>query len=177
MTSCPAADVLGWIECHSGLAAWVQAIGAILALAIAIFVPVWMARNSDGLSRPRFLASVASICGEAQECFADAAKNCGSEESGRLFVRSVEAFHRFRIVSAAINAIPVHQLPSYGLTRSVLELQRIVAEGLMQSEAAFNEVEAHGRLVQFEAYAAAFSRLATLANPHLTQIEEAARTA
>ncbi len=53
-----------------------------------------------------------------------------------------------RIVSAAINAIPVHQLPSYGLTLSVLELQQMMAEGLMQLDAAFKEVEDHGGLVQ-----------------------------
>ena len=177
MTSCPAADVLGWIECHSGLAAWVQAVGAILALAVAIFVPAWMARSSDRLSRRRFLSSVASICGEAQECFANAAMQCGDQASGEFFVRSVDAFHRFRIASAAINAIPVHQLPSYGLARSVLELQRMMAEGLMQLDTASQEVETYGRLVQFQPYADAFSRLTRLANPPLTQIEAAARRA
>jgi hypothetical protein len=175
---CPATDLVGWIECHPGMAAWVQAAGAIVALAIAIFVPVWMARSSDRLSRRRFLASVASIGGEVQECFADAAMKCGEgEEAGRLFVRRVEAFHRFRIASAALNAIPVHQLPSYVLTRSVLELQGMMAEGMMQLDAAFKEIDDHQCLVQAEAYGAAFSSLAGRAHPPLQLIEAAARAA
>jgi hypothetical protein len=175
---CPANDLLGWIECHPGMAAWVQAAGAILALAVAIFVPAWMARNRDRLNRRRFLVSVASIGGEAQQCFANAAMKCGAgEESGRTFVRSVEAFHRFRIVSAAMNAIPVYQLPSYALTRSVLELQRMMAEGLMQLDTAFEEVGSHGTLPQAASYGAAFASLATRAHPYLQQIEAAARAA
>src|SRR6266852_2496666 len=53
--SCQETNLLTWIECHPGTAAWVQAIGAIVALAVAIFVPVWMARRADRLSRERFL--------------------------------------------------------------------------------------------------------------------------
>lgn len=34
-------DTLYWIEKHPGLAAWVQATGALVALAIAIGVPLW----------------------------------------------------------------------------------------------------------------------------------------
>jgi hypothetical protein len=33
------ADVLGWIEKHPGLASWVQAIGAIAALGLALWIP------------------------------------------------------------------------------------------------------------------------------------------
>jgi hypothetical protein len=176
--TCPATALLGWIECHPGMAAWVQALGAILALAVAICVPAWMARSTDRLNRRRFLTSVASIGGEAQECFANAAMKCGaSEASGQSFIRSVEAFHRFRIASAAMNGIPVHQLPSYGLTRSVIELQGMMAEGMMQLDAALNEIQSHGSLVQSKLYADAFSKLATRAHPCLTQIEAAARAA
>jgi hypothetical protein len=93
--------VPGWIESHPGTAAWVQAVGTILALVIAIVVPVFrVARTADHLRRRRFLSSVASIGGEAQECFADAAMRCARNDlEGRAFVRSVEAFHRFQIAS------------------------------------------------------------------------------
>ena len=46
-------ELLIWIESHPGTAAWVQAIGAIVALAIAIGVPVCMARRADRLNRKR----------------------------------------------------------------------------------------------------------------------------
>jgi hypothetical protein len=36
---------LSWIESHPGTAAWVQAIGAMVALFVAIFVPAWMAKK------------------------------------------------------------------------------------------------------------------------------------
>src|SRR5260370_23365246 len=66
-------DLLIWIESHPGTAAWVQAIGAIVALAIAIGVPVCMARRAERLNRRRFLESVASISGEVDKCFVTAA--------------------------------------------------------------------------------------------------------
>jgi len=133
-----------------------------------------MARSADRLNRHRFLASVAAIGAEAQECFANAAMKCGAgEEEARLFVQSVDAFHRFRIVSAAINSIPIHQLPSYRLTRSVLDLQQMVAESLVLLDVAVKEIEGHTRLVQVAAYGTAFGRLAERACPHLKQIEAA----
>jgi hypothetical protein len=87
------------------------------------------------------------------------------DESGLLFVTSVEAFHRFRIVSSAINAIPLHQLPSYEGLQSVLELQTMMAEGLMQLDTAFKEIEAHQQLVQAAAYGGAFDKLAARGVP------------
>ena len=109
----------------------------------------------------------------ARECFVIGATKCGDQTSGQWFVRSVDALHRFSIASAAINAIPVHQLPSYATTRSVLELQRLMSEALMQLDAASTEVESHGSLVQYKAFASAFNDLATRADPHLQLIEAA----
>ena len=37
--------LLCWIEHHPGLAGWLQAIGSLLAIAIAIMVPYWQARK------------------------------------------------------------------------------------------------------------------------------------
>jgi hypothetical protein len=158
--------VLQWIEGHLGTAAWVQAIGAILALAVAIFVPVWMARKADHLSRRRFLESVSAIANEVHACFLFAAARCNAgAEEGLLFVSSVNAFHRFRILSSAVNAIPLHQLPTYEVTKSVLELQAMMAEGLMQLDAAFNEVGAHQQLVQAAAFGHAFDLLTERSRP------------
>lgn len=168
-------QLLTWIERHSGLAAWVQAVGAILALAVAIFVPVRIARNRERLNRRRFLESVAAIGNEVRECFVIAATKCGDQTSGERFVRSVDALHRFRIASAAITAIPVHQLPSYALTQSVLALQRLMSEALVQLEAAFNEVGTHGNLVQYKDFASAFNNLAAQADDPVTRLVDSAR--
>jgi len=133
-----------------------------------------MARRADSLSRKRFLESVGSISNEVHECFVNAATKCNAgASSGLLFVTSVAAFHRFRIVSSAINAIPLHQLPSYDVTQSMLELQTMMAEGLMQLDTAFKEIEAHQELVQAAAYGAAFKNLATRAHPHIRRINTA----
>lgn len=125
-----------------------QAFGAIIALAVAIFVPIWIARNRERLSRRRFLESVAAIGNEARECFVIAAMKCGDQTAGQWFVRSVDALHRFNIASAAINAIPVHQLPSYAITSSVLE----------------------------QVFASAFNNLATRADDPLRKLIEAERS-
>jgi hypothetical protein len=80
-----------------------------LALAVAILVPAWMASRADHLSRRRFLESVSSISNEVYACFVNAAAKChAGQGEGLLFVTSVAAFHRFRIVSSAINAIRGH---------------------------------------------------------------------
>ncbi len=176
MSECIASDLLSWIECHPGTAGWVQAVGSIVALGIAIFVPYWMTKSADRLACRRLLESVAAIGAEAQECFANAAMHCGNDgEDAVSYIISVEAFHKFRVASAAMNAIPVCQLPTYELTRCVLELQRMMEEGMMQWQAASNEIGNHnGQLVQAKAYGTAFSALATRAHPFLKAIEKAA---
>lgn len=164
-------NLLGRIVSYPGTAAWVQAVGSILALIVAILVPRLTAAATDRCSRRRFLSSVASICDEVYSCFDHAAGRCAAgPDEGLKFVRSVQAFHRFRIVSCAVRAIPLHRLPTYEVTRSVLELQAMMAEGLMQLDAAFREIDDHQRLVQAEAYGAAFSELAGRARPYLAQI-------
>ena len=165
-------ELLMWIENHPGTAAWVQAIGTIVALFITIFIPVYSARKADRITRSRFLASVFSISNEVYECLNNAAAECqAGNEEGSLFVRSVDAVHRFRIVLAAITAIPLHQLPGYEVTQSVLELQAIMAKGQVQLDAAFKEVENHDRLVQAPLYSGAFSDLAAQARFHANIIE------
>jgi hypothetical protein len=174
MSECEITDWLSWIECHSGTAAWVQTGIAFVAL-LAIAVPYWMAKTADLIARRRFLASVAAIGGRAQKCFANAAMHCGGGGSDAItHIRSVTEFNRFRAISAAMNAIPVHQLPSYYLTNCVLDLQCIMNEGVLQWETAFNEISDHDDLVQAAAYAAAFSDLASRAHPFLSAIEAAA---
>jgi hypothetical protein len=133
-----------------------------------------MARQSDHLIRRRFLESVSAIANEVYACFLFAAARCnaGSAE-GLMFVTSVNAFHRFRILSSAINAIPLHQLPTYEVTKSVLELQAMMAEGLMQLDAAFKEVEVHQQLVQAALYDHGFDLLMERARPERNCISEA----
>jgi hypothetical protein len=172
----PITSLLDWIECHPGTAAWVQALGAIVALIVAVMVPVRMARQADRLNQRRFLDSVFSISSEVGECFRNAAARCSAgQNEGLNFVRSVQAFHRFRIVSSAIGAIPLHELPSYEVTQSVLELQAMMEEGLMQLKTAFQEIDRHQALIQAELYGGAFNNLAVRARPHLKRID-AART-
>lgn len=48
-----------------------------------------------------------------------------------------------------------------------------MSEALMQLDAASTEVESHGSLVQYKAFASAFNDLATRADPHLQLIEAA----
>jgi hypothetical protein len=164
------------LECHPGTAAWVQAFGALLALAIAIFVPVWTARRADRLAAKRFLGTVASISSEALRFLEDAATALAAEQ-GQIwsFARSVEATHRLGIISSALNAIPLHQLPTYELTESVLQLQILMSQAGMQFDAASKEVEAHGHLVQAAAYGNAFTQLARRARHHVGRIRAASR--
>lgn len=163
-------NLLGWIEIHPGTAAWVQAVSTIVALAIAIRVP----QASDRRSRRRFLSSVASICDEVRDCFVNASERCSADpDEGLEFVRSVQAFHRFRIVSSSVHAIPLHELPTYDATRSVLELQAMMAEALMQLDTAFKEIEDNQRLIQAQAYGEAFGKVAHRALPYLTRIHTA----
>jgi hypothetical protein len=78
-----------------------------------------------------------------------------------------------RILSSAINTIPLHQLPTYEVTKSVLELQAMMAEGQMHLDAAFKEVESPGQLVRAALYGHAFDLLADRARPERDCISEA----
>jgi len=166
---------LDWIEHHPGTAGWVQGIGAIIALAVAIMVPIRIASRTERLARQRFLETIAAIGAEAQECLANAAKELGPDpDQGRTHVRSVAVFNRFRVAAAAVEGIPVHMVPHHNLVRAVIALKQIMSEGMMQYEAAFREIDEHQTLVQSEAYGMAFSDLTTRAHPYLSEIERAA---
>jgi hypothetical protein len=125
-----------------------------------------MARKADHLNRRRFLESVSAIANEVYACFLFAATQCNADPAeGLQFVTSVNAFHRFRILLSAVNAIPLHQLQTYEVTKSVLELQAMMGEGLMQLDTAFKEIQAHQQLVQSANYGYAFKRLTERARP------------
>ena len=43
--------MLSWIECHPGLASWLQAFGSIVAIIIAIWVPYWQKKQAQAQSK------------------------------------------------------------------------------------------------------------------------------
>jgi hypothetical protein len=50
-----------WIEAHPGAAAWVQAVGSLVAIGIAIWVPAWQRRTARRDARDERLAKARSL--------------------------------------------------------------------------------------------------------------------
>ncbi len=76
----PCADwsALCWVEGHPGLAAWVQAFGALIALAIAIALPIIQAARRRGAYRKLAIQTVSDVAGT----IFNALKACQTDEAG-----------------------------------------------------------------------------------------------
>jgi hypothetical protein len=120
------ACVLHWIEAHPGTAAWVQAVGTLIALAIAIAIPVWQAQReardhrkgvSDSLLA---MAAVATRILTAVQHDVKEFDELGMRE-GKWWVveMSDDAYERY--INCLLQ-IPLHSMPDDETVRALIDI-------------------------------------------------------
>jgi hypothetical protein len=97
-------DALGWIEDHPGLAAWVQAIGTIGALVIAIWLPVGQRRATERASA----IAARSVVTEALSALTVATKY--RYESANDGPREIAIEQQLEMARQSLASFPVHSL-------------------------------------------------------------------
>lgn len=123
--------IITWMESHPGAASWAQAIGALIALAIAIWVPAHQHKQATRLMREQrelevmnFLSSFAAMADWGKRTFskfeAVLQQNDVIEKVRRSYIP--EAHER---VARIFENFPYHSLPSYELTMHAMEVRDV----------------------------------------------------
>ncbi|MGE0367238.1 MAG: hypothetical protein AB7Q00_16050 [Phycisphaerales bacterium] len=107
------------------LAAWVQAVGTILALVIAILAPIW---HSNRVERRRTATEVSSILAIAQRALSAVEYAASHSQPDRFRIYCTEEFsaHEFNLLLRRLREIPLHTLKDSRLAEPVANL----ADGL-----------------------------------------------
>jgi hypothetical protein len=148
--------ILPWIEQHPGLASWVQAIGSILAIVVAIAVAnnqfrqaVKRDRNAWA-SRLKSIAVILRIMVDALQSMYDLQDDPHSEQRTRSLRK---AFTLFRTTSMAVSKIPLEDLSSEQFAMTLMAaLDNIAAlekflEGAVKGEMSPKELDEFKQLV------------------------------
>ncbi|NWB99602.1 hypothetical protein HX882_27340 [Pseudomonas gingeri] len=145
-----------WIESHPGLASWVQAIGSLLALAVAIGIALRQGRQSRKLFRDQInhaanearLQRIASLRAtvEVAEIVAGRVINTG-RKMPNIILEGSALLHSDALDAAAIwiTKLPIYELPGALVARDVQNialsanrmlrvLERISSEGCLSEE-------------------------------------------
>ena len=137
--ACHAGAVICYMDAHEGFAAWLQFIGATIAIVIAIWVPWRQARN-DRIADCRSAVAAADAATVLEDCgraYADAAFP-SAEEIGRLLVR-------FSIVESALAEFAPRSLHSSRAVQLILDLRTALSLcrlGLQQAPNAASTAQA-----------------------------------
>ncbi|QGZ54287.1 hypothetical protein [Paraburkholderia acidiphila] len=110
-------------------AAWVQAIGSIGAILVAVIVPtaLWaLDRHRAHLAEKRRLQAIATITRLAQSALRFLRIEAARTGLPGSNVVAVEAFHEVRIAADAINSIRIDELGSPTLVTNVTTIKRCI---------------------------------------------------
>jgi hypothetical protein len=120
-------------------AAWTQAIGSVLALLIAVWVPIW---HSDRADKRRTATQVGTILGLAESAFAHV-EDVQIADIGRGYAEHSPT-GLMRETSKLLQSIPVQEFQDHRMVMPVLEFARALdsfASNLLGVDA---EIDQHG---------------------------------
>jgi hypothetical protein len=107
------AAIPNWFEKRPGLAGWVQAIGALLALAIAIVAPVWQTEETERRARSAELRAAKSVVTMARDIIAQVDERFRTVAKAKRLVRGRYYLARIRHAAAMVEKIDVSQLSDF----------------------------------------------------------------
>lgn len=117
--------VVCWIEAHPGLASYVQAIGAIAAIGVAIWLARLDAANRRKAEREADLRLAANVLAAVERCGSLAA-TARDEALDRLAHRGYfDTYKQWKFETAirVLDSIPIFQVPISDLMHDILEMR------------------------------------------------------
>lgn len=121
--------VLMWMESHQGLASWAQAIGALIALVIAIWLPAHQHNQATRLMREQrelevrnLMGSFAAMADWGTRTFEKFDAILQQEDVvGKISKSYIPEAHER--IGRIFEGFPYHNLPSYDLTKHAMEVR------------------------------------------------------
>lgn len=121
---------MNWMDSHSGLASWAQAIGSLVALVVAIWVAWWQGRQSRKLFRDQInhvaeearLQRIASLRATVEVAEIVARRVIGAaRKMPDILMEGSASDHRDALEAAAlwIARLPIYELPGALVAREV----------------------------------------------------------
>lgn len=105
-----------WFGTQEALATWVQAIGTLLALAIAIFAPVWQAEEAERRRRQAELRAAVNIVELSRDVISQVNERFKSLDSAERLIRSRDYLARIRHLAAMIDRVDISVLSEFVTT-------------------------------------------------------------
>ncbi len=134
-------ELLGWIEDHPGLASWLQLVGTLLALAIAIAVPIIGRRNIEAAA----ILALRTPCKNASQAIRKSVayfENEPDTEARKTLLEEVSAAHE------GLRGHPIDQLPPqmFEPVHTVLETIADFRRMLDRTQSHSEEIRKHARM-------------------------------
>lgn len=124
--------ILCWFEAHPGTAGWVQAGGAILALAISIGLAWWQGWKADRSAQTeklkdtrRLFESIIAVSEYGQSVFIGVLNDLRADDA----LESLDSDGWLESISRlvrVVDSLPVHQLPDYESIQIGLDIQQFI---------------------------------------------------
>jgi len=151
-------------------AAWVQAVGTILALAIAIAAPIIHERVKERSERKRLLTGITVTVTNAAGALNQAVHLCETPEGAAEYAEEFKQSHWSHIYRA-LDAFPIHTTNDQQLAFAVLEVQAFVqaAENIIGRAATISRSNHQERFRALEE----LKPIANVITDHLQKMEEA----
>lgn len=125
-------EAVAWFEAHPGTAGWVQAFGAIVALATTVWLAWWQGRKAEKSAErdqrrnvKQLFESFKAVSDHAQEVFEIGLSEIRGPNAVQLLENdSWLEFHQ-RIVTV-IDSLPIQQFPDYDTIQMSLDIRNHV---------------------------------------------------
>lgn len=131
--------ILSWIEAHAGLAAWVQAMGSITALGVAIYAPYWQAQVSATSRKKQFLRSFAALVVECLNVLDTILLPFELIPKNQKVERSERELAHVKALQHALDQISPTAFEGYLFARWFIQLKRELARIAERLAAAAND--------------------------------------
>jgi hypothetical protein len=134
--------LLRWVELHPGAASWVQAIGSIVALGIAIIVPAYQTSLTKRQVRRdaalQFKATI-QIVQQAVYLVFQTKNIIEDPASTKSVITDAYRLERFAQVAQALDGVEIHQLPSPEAVARFMDATHHFNDSRKWIDAAFKE--------------------------------------
>ena len=143
--------VMTWINGHEGVAAWVQAIGSVLAILAAITVAAWQSREGRlailrqlAVARREKIEPLRAMGAIASEAVQEAVNRLKPGTASKDYFSGGYSPILLRDMIEALDKVPLHELGDFDLVRQFTSLRRMIATAKRMLDRMSKEIDVQG---------------------------------
>lgn len=153
------ASFLGWIEAHPGLASWVQGIGSILSVAVAVFVAVRLDALRENRRRAQPLHGLIFLANGLAKLFGKLFDRANSDDYIRAATIPDSMKVEFISAQQALAQFVVRDMPTYEAIVMLNALQTMTSEAATDIQFQGIRIQAGRTGANYERWKASFTSL------------------